>query len=201
MPKRLTAAGVLSLRANANKSYEVSDGGSALGVVVYPSGRMSWIVRYRRPSDAKQVKLTLGPVDFSAESDDAPVIGPLSLAGARQLAAQALRAKALGRDPAAQHKASKAAQVEIAPQETIGDVVALYVADKAKRNRGWRTTARQLGALVATWRSRSLSSITADDCHTLVERARTGFGLKHRLAGASESRARLAHSLLSGLLT
>ena len=52
-------------------------------------------------------KLTLGRYAENEMPDD-PVIGqPLTLAAARQLAAQVHRARALGRDPVAEHKAAK----------------------------------------------------------------------------------------------
>jgi hypothetical protein len=55
---------------------EVPDGGCpGLHLVIQPSGRKSWTLRFRRP-DGKTAKLTLGPVDLSgAETPDEPVIG------------------------------------------------------------------------------------------------------------------------------
>ena len=75
-------------------------------MVVFPSRKKSFIVRYRYRG--LQCKLTLGPCLTErgvAESDTTPELDtPLSLAAARELATKALRqAKAKnGRNPAAE---------------------------------------------------------------------------------------------------
>src|SRR5262245_22386313 len=107
MQKALTPITIANLRARVQR-YEVSDGGcSGLRVVVFPTGKKSFIVRYRYRG--LQRKLTLGPClidrhDDQVEPDSTPEIDtPLTLVAARELAARARRqAKAKnGTDPAA----------------------------------------------------------------------------------------------------
>ena len=93
MPKPLTHVSIANLKARSER-YEVSDPGcSGLRVVVFPSGKRSFILRYRYRG--LQRKLTLGPSMTArdvAEPDAPPEIGtPLSLAAARQLATTKLR--------------------------------------------------------------------------------------------------------------
>jgi integrase len=196
--KKLTSISAEALRPRA-KRYEVADAASALRLLVLPSGHKSFILRYRRP-DGRTAKLTLGRFDPSAEMTGDAVIGaPMTLGAARQLAAACLREKARGDDPAG---LVEKARVAAAKAVTIGEALPNYLADLAKRNRSHTATARTLRCLVAAWTARPLSSITPDDCWTLVQRARTlGLGLEVRREGPSESRARLAHSLLGGLFT
>jgi integrase len=107
MAKALTPIAIANLRARPQR-YEISDGGcSGLRVVVFPSKKKSFIVRYR--FRGAQRKLTLGPClidkhDDQVEPDSTPEIDtPLTLVAARELAARARRqAKAKnGTDPAA----------------------------------------------------------------------------------------------------
>jgi Arm DNA-binding domain len=97
--KTLTAAAVKNhLPGRARR--EIPDGGCpGLRLVIQPSGRRSWAMRFRRP-DGKTAKLTLGPVDLSGqEAEGEPVVGaPLTLASARRLAAEVHRERARGRD-------------------------------------------------------------------------------------------------------
>jgi Arm domain-containing DNA-binding protein len=93
MAKPLTPVTISNLRAR-DKRYEVSDGGChGLRIVVFPSRRKSFIVRYR--FRGLQRKLTLGGCLTErgvAETLTTPETGtPLSLAAARELATKALR--------------------------------------------------------------------------------------------------------------
>jgi integrase len=103
MAKPLTPIAIGNLRARRDR-YEVPDGGCAgLRVVVFPSRRKSFIVRYR--FRGLQRKLTLGPCLVErgvAEPASAPETAtPLSLHAARSLCAEALRQARSGNDPAA----------------------------------------------------------------------------------------------------
>lgn len=104
MAKPLTPISIAALKARA-KPYEISDGGCAgLRVVVFPSKRKSYIVRYRFRRLSR--KLTLGTVlltrNGEGEPDTTPELDtPLSLAAARELATKALRQARAGNDPAA----------------------------------------------------------------------------------------------------
>ena len=91
-PKRLTDIGIKNLPART-KRYEVPDPGArGLYVVVHPSGKTSFAVRYRHAGLPR--KLTLQ--------------GGVSLAAARKLCADALHEVAQGRDPVEAKKAHKA---------------------------------------------------------------------------------------------
>jgi integrase len=198
--KKLTAASIACLKPREDR-YEVSDNGSPLRLVVYPSGRKVFILRYRRPTDGRAAKLTLGPFDGSGESSEAPVIGaPLTLAGARMLAATALRAKAHGRDPAAERRAAK--DVSGRP-ETFADVLPLYLAHIEKHNRCAKEMSDVLRGFATVWAARPLAEMDAQACHELVERCRLkGLpGRKVLKPQACESRARLAHALLQGFFS
>jgi integrase len=90
MSKTLTAASVANLKPQT-KRYETPDGGQrGLLVVVFPSGKKSFIVRYRFAG--RKRKLTLGQV---------------SLAAARKAAASALFDVHEGLDPAAAKRVAK----------------------------------------------------------------------------------------------
>jgi integrase len=91
MAKKLTARKVEQARPNPSKRIEMPDGGKpGLYLVIQPSGRKSWAVRYRHNGQPR--KLTL---------DGFP-----SLATARRLAQDALDKVAEGHDPAAEKQAA-----------------------------------------------------------------------------------------------
>ena len=103
MGKPLTPISIANLKALAQR-YEASDGGCAgLRVVVFPSTKKSFVVRYRFRGLPR--KLTLGPALLGGgltEANGAPEIGtPLSLLAARELCVRALRQAKSGNDPAA----------------------------------------------------------------------------------------------------
>ena len=76
MPKMLTKAVVERLKPLPGRVREERDAGAAgLRLVVHPSKKKVWIMRFRRPS-GDQAKLTLGPYDATdRKTVDAPVLG------------------------------------------------------------------------------------------------------------------------------
>jgi integrase len=90
MSRRLTAIQVSQIKP-AKERIEIADGTTGLRLVVQPSGRKSWCVRYRHKGRTR--KLTLA--------------GFPPLADARKLAASALAAVANGADPAGEKRAKK----------------------------------------------------------------------------------------------
>jgi integrase len=138
MAKPLTAIAIANLKPRL-KRYEVSDPGChGLRVVVFPSRKKSFIVRYRYRG--LQCKLTLGPCLTErgvAESDTTPELDtPLSLAAARELATKALRqAKAKnGRNPAAEKQRQR--QEEWAGEsDTLSAIAAEYLRREGSRLR------------------------------------------------------------------
>src|SRR5262245_35932202 len=163
----LTVAAIKKL-----KPGEVPDG-HGLRLVVYPTGRMAWIMRFRQP-DGKQAKLTLGPCELEAKGE--PAMGvPLSLPMARVLAISINMRRHQGSDVAMEHRLRRSRHID--PKASFANAARDYVELEArdrKKNRGWKGTARMLGllydeddepttvkgGLCDRWRNKPVSSIT-----------------------------------------
>ncbi len=112
MARQLTAAAVAKLKPGRERRQVLDGGVPGLYLQVQPSGHKSWIMRFRKPSGA-QTKMTLGRADVSSsrEPPGEPKIGGLlTLAAARQLAAEVNRRRAQGRDVVADSKHAKTAR-------------------------------------------------------------------------------------------
>ena len=107
---RLTDVAIRNLKPGRERR-EVSDGGTALRVVVQPSGAKSFAIRYRFGGQPR--KLTLS--------------GGLTLAAARKLTADALLAVEQGRDPAETKRAQKA-KIVAAKADSVAAVCTEYLA-------------------------------------------------------------------------
>src|SRR3954462_9569684 len=89
----LTAAAVQRLKPGS-KVREIPDR-DGLRLVIQPSGSKSWAMRFRRP-DGRPGNLTLGTCDLSTQAE--PSLGrPMTLAGARQIAAEVNRKRAVSK--------------------------------------------------------------------------------------------------------
>jgi integrase len=126
MTKGLTDIAIRNLKPGATRR-EIPDG-KGLYVVVQPSGRTSYAVRYR--FDGRPRKLTLP--------------SGVTLAGARKLAADAMFGLAQGRDPAAVKRAAKQA-LRLAKQDTFQAIAtewlrreSLKPEEKRLRSLRWR---------------------------------------------------------------
>ena len=190
MAKILTAASVKKLLPG-RKKIEIPDsgsGGSGLRLVIQTSGHKSWAMRFRRP-DGRSANLTLGPVDLSGdEMADEPIIGqPLTLPGARKLAAGIARERALGRDPVADFNSAKRIRKTEREDRTANAFAPLaraFIEQHAKpKTRTWALSARLLGlrpdtlesipnGLADRWRVRPVTEITPDDIHDLIDELR-----------------------------
>src|SRR5271156_5174254 len=126
----LTEVAIKSL-AGGDKRREFPDGKvTGLYLVVQPSGKKSWALRYRAAGKPK--KLTIGPY---------LVVG---LAEARKRAMAALGEVAGGDDPAAAKSATRAA-AKAAKDDMVETVVDDFVRHYAARQtRDWRETERIL---------------------------------------------------------
>lgn len=106
MGKVLTDVGIRNLRPGAERR-EIGDGGArGLYLVVQPSGVKGFAVRYRL--NGKPQKLTLGrwqSPDGLKETAEPKIGDPLSLAGARKLAADTILKVGRGVDPADERRA------------------------------------------------------------------------------------------------
>ena len=140
MTQALTDAAVRKLKPGTARRMIRDAGARSLYLVVEPSGRKSWLMRFRRLG-GKPGKMILGTLDLSgSESQGDPVIGmPLTLAGARQVATQVHRERALGRDPVAEHKARKHRHQAAAADRAAGSFAVAaraFVEEHAKSRRG-----------------------------------------------------------------
>jgi integrase len=155
MTKRLTAK-VVEQATPGPARREVPDGLlPGLFLVIQPSGRRSWCVRYRH--GGKTRKLTLG--GFPA----------LDLAAARETGAAALRAVAQGRDPAGEKQSAK---IKPLPVDTVDAAVERFIAVHAKRNmrpRSAREAERAVRKIAARWRGRRLADIAPSDLIELLD--------------------------------
>jgi integrase len=153
MARALTPIGIAALKARAQR-YEISDPGClGLRVVVFPSKRKSFVVRYR--FRGLQRKLTLGPVllhrsNGEAEPADAPQLDtPLSLAAARELATKALRQARSGADPCAA-KARVRAEERAAESDTLAAIAAEFLRREGGRLRTLNQRKADLDLLCAS---------------------------------------------------
>src|SRR5262245_7781349 len=156
----------------ANDRREIADQGKpGLYLVIQPTGKKSWAVRYRRLNDQKPRKYTL---------DGFP-----SLAVARKLAQAVLDKVAEGGDPAAA-KQAEYQKKRLDPGESDGfsDVAIRFITrDQRPNNRTWKETARLLGiregengvlmaipgGLVDTWDNRKIGEIPKRDIIAVVD--------------------------------
>jgi integrase len=217
MPKPLTAAAVRKFTPGRTRR-RIPDGGMrSLFLVLERSGYRAWQMRFR-VAGGRIGKMTLGPVDLSGnELRGEPVIGqPLTLAAARQVAAQVHRERALGHDPVAEHKAQKERQraaVVDAASDSFAAAAKEFIEKYASKEvrcwteqaslLGYRPTANGLerirGGLAERWSDKLIGKIDGHDIHTIVAetRERGAPGLERRAEGPTESRARQMLSVLS----
>ena len=176
---KLTAVKVENVKPDKTKRIEIHDlGKPGLYLVVQPSGRKSWAVRYRQRGTGKNRKYTLQ--------------GFPSLATARQLAQKALDRIAEGHDPAADKQAER--QKAATSQSNDVDTAFRLFLDKRLRTRSGRPIrestrveiARLLGyrrdptgllddwlpsgnGVLRHWKGRPLQSIKPVDVRALLE--------------------------------
>jgi integrase len=214
MAKVLTAPTIAKMKPRGNRTREVPDARApGLYLQIYPSGKQSWALRYRRP-DGRPNKLVLGTVNLIGDGkrDADPVIGGhLTLSAVRRLAATLRHQIALGKDPAAIHRAEKQA-VALSAADTFAAAAIDFINQYAKKKtRHWKEQARLLGldangdleliekGLASRWRDKPLAEITDDDLFRLIEevRHRGTPGLARKKSEASEPRARIMYATLS----
>jgi integrase len=219
--KKLTAIAAAKLRAEAT-TREVPDAGTpGLRLAIYPSGRRTWIMRFRRP-DKKQAKLTLGRFTEEEVEGELEIGKPLTLSAARQLAAEVNRKRALGQDPAAAHVRARVEQREQArraAENTFASAARLYTEKYTRPRTGKepktkREVARLFGLLVTDdgveiipgglaerWADRPVTKITSDDVDALLDECRNSGvpGAERRSKKVTESQARHMFGALNRL--
>jgi integrase len=193
-----------------------------LFLVIEPSGHKAWQMRFRGPT-GRIGKITLGPLHLGDEPEGSPVVGmPLTLRGARQLAAEVHRQRALGQDVIADHKARKhrhRAEIEGRRAGAFAACVRNYVNEHARpRTRNWRETAKLLGlhypkhgdgpeetksGLAQRWGDKPVRDIDGHDVWNVIDEARRlGVpGLKAHNPGYSDARSRALFVALSSFFT
>jgi integrase len=157
--KILTDIAIKKLKPRAVR-YEVPDPGArGLRVVVQPSGRKSYAVRYRN-ANGRARKLTLQT--------------GITLAAARKLTADAMLEVAQGGDPAAAKQKARRRRPSAADEEDgIERLAALFIERHAKRKtreNSWQATVGIFNNIILpAWRRRSVHEITRRDVIELLD--------------------------------
>jgi hypothetical protein len=218
LSKIFTAKSVEQFKPHKTRR-EIHDGGcKGLYLYIQPSGTKSWVLLLARPN-GKIGKLHLGSLDLSGKTPkETPKVGtPLTLAGARALAADLYRQREAGKDVIADRKAEKEQQRhQIEEHDNSFATVARQFIDEHARpkTRRWPETARLLGldysdsepktikgGLAERWRKRPIAEITGHDIYNVVDEAkRHGTpGLTRRSDEIKDSRGRAIARTLSKL--
>jgi integrase len=225
-PRVLTATYIAKVKPDPTRRQEVSDVGTkGLFLAIAPNGSRAWNWRYMRPGSGRSACLRMGRVDLSGrEFDGDPKVGdPLTLASARQLAAECERQRLRGRDPAAEKQiAKKQARIVHAEKEASSFPAAARrfcdeytVKGKGRKPKDWQWTARHLGldysgggepvlvekGLAQRWRERPVTDVTSHDIYAVVDEAkRHGIpGMEKRAEGLSDARARKMRDSLGSM--
>jgi integrase len=159
MVKKLTTIAIENMRPGTTRQ-EIADG-KCVGLyhVIQTSGVRSWAVRYRRPGDKKNAKLTLGQY---------PTI---SLAQARTMATAALLEVSQGKDPGIAKRQAKEAAIDRS-RDTIAARAVQFIEYTKKHNRPqtWQNYEGILRRDVTpAWGTRSVHEIKRRDVIDLVE--------------------------------
>jgi integrase len=160
MAKKLTDIAIKNMKASATRR-EIPDGGcDGLYLIVQPTGRHAWAVRYR--FKGKSRKLTLDGISGLAE--------------ARKAATAALAEIKLDNDPATLKFDAKAAAEKAAAERAVDTVdhhAAQFIERYAKRQtrlNSWRMTQRIFDRFILpAWRGRVIHDIRRRDVIDLVE--------------------------------
>jgi integrase len=118
MTRKVTALSITKMKAGAARREIPA--GNGLYVIVQPSGKKSFALRYRRP-DGRPVKLTLGN-------------GTMTLAAARAAASAAMLEVSQGHDPARARMEAKA-KIAAETANTLANVVEEYLDREGKKLR------------------------------------------------------------------
>jgi len=159
--RSLTDITIANLRPRA-APYEVPDPGArGLRVVVYPTGRKSFIVRYRNAAGRTR-KLTLA--------------AGVTLAAARKLAGEAMFEVAQDKDPATTKQAARhgaRSRADDTVERLAADFIELHAKVKTREN-SWRATAGIFRNIVLpAWGKRSVHEIRRRDVISLLEEVAT----------------------------
>lgn len=152
---KLTAASVDKMQP-IERRQEISDSiCTGLYLVIQPTGKKGWQVRYRHAGVHRRMSLGAYPV--------------LSLAEARQRARDALAAAAGGRDPAEELRVAKAPRLED-DRDKIKTLIALYHKRHLSKLKSGELVRRELDRfVVAAWGERDIGTISKRDIIDLLD--------------------------------
>ncbi|MGC4086224.1 MAG: Arm DNA-binding domain-containing protein [Vicinamibacterales bacterium] len=125
------------------------------GIRVSTAGRKTFILLHRINGRLQRLTLKDPETDISTYPT-------LTLARARELARQALRASTLGEDPAETRKLTR--------ERTFGVLADLYLDQHAKRKkRTWRADARMIRLELKAWRDLPVNALRRSDVRDVLE--------------------------------
>ena len=155
--KPLTDITVQNLKPRTVQYEKPDPGARGLRVVVHPTGRKSFIVRYRNAAGrTRKLTLTAG----------------VTLAAARKLAADALFEVAQGRDPAAAKQAARR-NADAHRDDTVERLATRFIEEHAKRKtrkNSWQQTVHVFENIVLpAWKGRLVGEIRRRDVRELIE--------------------------------
>lgn len=152
---KLKAATVEAIQAT-EKRQEIPDAlCTGLYLVVQPTGKKAWQVRYRHSGVHRRMTLAAYPI--------------LSLAAARGRAREVMAAAAEGRDPAAEVKASKSPKTEDG-RDKIKNLMVQYYKRHLSKLKSGDLVRRELDRfIVEAWAERDVHSITKRDIIDLLD--------------------------------
>lgn len=152
---KLTAATIDRIKPT-DRRQEIPDAlCTGLYIVVQPTGKRGWQVRYRHGGVHRRMTLGAYPV--------------LTLADARKRAREALASAAEGRDPAEEVRAAKAPKVK-EQRDAIAALVDLYASRHLRHLKSGPHVKRELDRhLVAKWGDRDVSDIAKRDVIDLLD--------------------------------
>lgn len=152
---KLTAPGVEKMQPTTRRQEIPDDLCTGLYLVVQPTGKKGWQVRYRHGGTHRRMTLGAFPV--------------LSLADARARARNALAAASEGRDPAAEVKAAKAPK-EPDDRNSIRALVEQFDKRHLKGLKSGVAVRRQFDQhILPTWGDRDVATITKRDVLDLLD--------------------------------
>ncbi|CAM5475934.1 Prophage integrase IntS [Frigidibacter albus] len=152
---KMKAATVEAMQATDRRQEIPDDLCTGLYLVVQPTGKKSWQVRYRHGGVHRRMTLAAYPV--------------LSLAEARQRAREVMAAASEGRDPAEEVKAAKAPKPED-DRDKVAALVAQYDRRHLSKLKSGEMVRRELDRfVVAQWGERDIHDITRRDVIDLLD--------------------------------
>jgi integrase len=156
MAKKLTDISIAKIKPHPTKRLEIPDAGKpGLYLVLQPTGKKSWAVRYRRQSDGKPRKLTF--------------TGFPSLAMAHKLAQEALDKIANGGDPANEKRAARGSHTSDIFGDIASDFLKRHIVPNASSTYSYETQRLLNKDVLPRWGHRPIHEIDKRDVIELLD--------------------------------